>query len=86
MASITPASLYVQSAGSVTLHIADFTSVASGDIWESGINNVISVQITPVASHSAAGYTITASSGTINFSTPGTVRQMVEVKSGFGNK
>lgn len=86
MASITPANIYVQSAGSTKLTIADFTSVATGDIWESGITDVISVQLTPVASCSPTGYTITASSGVINIITNATQRIFVEVKSGFGNK
>jgi len=92
MASITPSNLQVHSMGDTTLHIADINTASNGDIWSSGISNIIDIQTTPrgtYANGSDAGGAVswTAASGVINFqSNAGGQRLSVWVVSGFGNK
>lgn len=92
MASITPANLYVQSLGSTTLRIAEFGSgVDSGDIWSSGIPNVVAAWANKGDSPtnitaSGIAVTWTASSGTFHFSCETDSKPWLFVLSGFGNK
>ncbi len=91
MAAITPTNLYTLSMGSAKLNIAEFDGASDGDIWESGIENVISV-IGGIAdsvgdtSSSGAQYTFTASNGTIYMQGESSSKFVAWIASGFGNR
>ena len=91
MAAITPTNLYTLSMGSAKLNIAEFAAADSGDIWESGIENIISVigglGDTPGSnSGNGAAYTFTASNGTIHMIGESASVFVAWIASGFGNR
>lgn len=91
MAAITPTNLYTLSVGSAMLHVAEFPGADSGDIWESGIENVISVIGSigdSVGSTSGGGaqFSFTASNGTIYMQGEDSSRFVAWVLAGMGNK
>ena len=72
MSAITPATLVRESNGSLTLHIADFTTAfADGDTWASGLPNVVgkwaNVTSGMSASLSSGAIMVTESGGTFTF-------------------
>jgi len=72
MAAKTPATIVRESAGSLTLHIADFTTAMdSGDSWASGLPNVVGFYATSTSGTSASigtgGIGVSNSSGTFTF-------------------
>lgn len=90
MASITPAALYITSGGSTTRYIADMNTASNGDIWSSGITDIICI----IPANYGSGYnysntavSFTASSGTIAFQTSGGGQRLfIEVIAGLGVK
>lgn len=91
MAAITPTNLYTLSMGSAKLNIAEFPGADSGDIWESGITNIISViggiaDSTGSDSGSGAQYTFTQSNGTIYMQGESSSKFVAWIASGDGNK
>ena len=91
MASITPTNLYLQNMGSSTLTIAEFAAANDGDIWASGITDIISIigglaDSPGSVSGGGAAFTFTASSGTIYIACESASKVAAWVASGFGNK